>query len=102
MCYYAEHDDLTIQSTSLDWIFSYLIKHYGLTTKGANFPPIANGTYKKNEQQQTYYKQLQSSDIDNLKKSGDTVQIKNNLQLTEDEQLSPSFENAIVLWAGIR
>ena len=37
--------------------------------------------------------------IDNLRKQGDRVRYKNNLLLTEDEKLSSSFENAIVLWA---
>lgn len=45
-----------------------------------------------------FYKQYRASFTDNLRKTGDIVIFKNNQALTEDEQLSPSFENAIVLW----
>ena len=43
-------------------------------------------------------KQYRASFIDNLRKGGDKVLYKNDFVLTEDEKLSPSFENAIVLW----
>ena len=99
LCYYTEHDDITMQSTSLAWIFDYLSKHYGLETKGANFLKIASITYKKGDQHQTFYKQYRASFIDNLRKQGDLVKFKSEQALSEDEQLSPSFENAIVLWS---
>ena len=99
LCYYTEHDDITMQSTSLESIFDYLTRHYGLETKGANFLKIAEKTYKKGEQHQTFYKQYRASFIDNLRKKHDKVKYKNDHVLAEDEQLSPSFENAIVLWA---
>ena len=99
LCYYTEHDDITMQSTSLAWIFDYLSKHYGLETKGANFLKIASISFNKGDQHQTFYKQYRASFIDNLRKEGDLVKFKNEQALSEDEQLSPSFENAIVLWA---
>ena len=99
LCYYTEHDDISMQSTSLQWIFDYLTRHYGLETKGANFLKIAGQTYKQGDQHQTFYKQYRASFIDNLRKRGDQIKYKNDVALTEDEQLSPSFENAIVLWA---
>ena len=37
--------------------------------------------------------------VDNLRKQGDRIKYKNDLPLTEDEKLTPSFENAIVLWS---
>ena len=37
LCYYTEHDDISMRSTSLQWIFDYLVNNYGLETKGANF-----------------------------------------------------------------
>lgn len=99
LVHYTEHDDVTMQSTSLEWIFSYLRKHYGLETKGANFLNISQHTFKKGTPHQTFYKQYRSSFLDNLRKSGDVVKFKNDSVLREDEQLSPSFENAIVLWS---
>ena len=98
LCHHTENDDVTNCSTSLEWIFTYLKKHYGLETKGANFMNIADHTFKKGTPYQTFYKQYRASFIDNLRKTGDRIKYKNDLQLTEDEKLTPSFENAIVLW----
>ena len=99
LCHHTENDDVTVYSTSLEWIFDYLRNHYGLTTKGANFMNIAEHVFKLGTPHQTFYKQYRASFIDNLRKQGDRVKYKNDLLLTEDEKLSPSFENAIVLWA---
>ena len=99
LCHHTENDDVTTYSTSLEWIFDYLRRHYGLTTKGANFMNIADHVFTVGTPHQTFYKQYRASFVDNLRKQGDRVKYKNNLVLNEDEKLSPSFENAIVLWA---
>ena len=99
LCHYTEHDDVTMQSTSLESIFSYLQKHYGLETKGANFMKISEHTFKQGTPHQTFYKQYRASFIDNLRKKDDKIKYKNDTVLLENEQLSPSFENAIVLWS---
>ena len=98
LCHHTENDDITNCSTSLDWILDYLCKHYGLTTKGANFLNIAEHVYKQGTPYQTFYKQFRAAFVDNLRKTGDRIQYKNNQIMLEDEKLSPSFENAIVLW----
>ena len=98
LCHYTENDDVTNHSTSLEWIFEYLRKHYGLMTKGANFMNISEHIFKTGTPHQTFYKQYRASFVDNLRKRGDRMLFKNNLRLEEDEKLSPSFENAIVLW----
>ena len=99
LCHHTENDDVTNHSTSLQWIFDYLLKHYGLETKGANFMDISKHSYKQGTPFQTFYKQYRASFVDNLRRQGDTVLYKNDLVLTEDEKLSPSFENAIILWS---
>lgn len=99
LCHHTENDDVTTQSTSLQWIFDYLMKHYGLETKGANFMNISEHVFKQGTPYQTFYKQYRASFIDNLRKRGDAVLYKNDFILTEDEKLSPSFENAIILWS---
>ena len=98
LCHITEHDDITNYSTSLDWIFNYLKKHYGLETKGANFMNISEHIFTKGTPYQTLYKQYRASFIDNLRKRGDIVTYRNGFVLTEDEKLTPSFENAIILW----
>ena len=99
LCHHTENDDVTNYSTSLQWIFDYLKKHYGLETRGANFMNLSDHVYKSGVPYQTFYKQYRASFLDNLRKRGDLVKYKNDYALPEDEKLSPSFENAIVLWA---
>ena len=99
LCYYTEQSDINDHSTSLEWIFEHLVKHYGLETKGANFLKIASLTYKKGDIYQTYYKQYRAAFIDNLRKKNDKIKYNNDHVLSIDEYLSPSFENAIILWA---
>ena len=99
LCHHTENDDVTNSSTSLNWIFDYLKKHYGLETKGANFMNIADHCFKAGTPYQTFYKQYRASFLDNLRKQGDVVKYRNDFVLTEDEKLSPSFENAIILWS---
>ena len=99
LCHHTENDDVTNHSTSMEWIFEYLKKHYGLETRGANFMNISEHSFKKGTPYQTFYKQYRASFIDNLRKQGDMIQYKNNQVLDQDEKLSPSFENAIVLWS---
>ena len=98
LCHHTENDDVTNNSTSLSWIIDYLMKHYGLMTKGANFMNIADNVYKHGTPYQTFYKEYRASFVDNLRKQGDVVHYKNDFVLPEDEKLSPSFESAIVLW----
>ena len=42
LCHHTENDDVTNYSTSLQWIFDYLKKHYGLETRGANFMNLSD------------------------------------------------------------
>ena len=85
LCHHTENDDVTNCSTSLNWIFEYLRKHYGLETRGANFMDISEHVFKKGTPYQTFYKQYRASFIDYLRKSGDLVEYRNNFRLTEDE-----------------
>jgi len=59
---------------------------------------ISEHVFKKGTPYNTFYKQYRASFIDNLRKRGDIVTYRNGFALTEDEKLSPSFENAIILW----
>ena len=60
---------------------------------------ISDHVFKQGTPYQTFYKQYRASFIDNLRRRGDIVEYKNDEVLNADEKLSPSFENAIVLWS---
>ena len=97
--HYTEADDIDQSSTSLMWIFDYLRQHYNITPKGANFLKITDHSFKSGMQPVVFYKQFRSSFINNLIKKNEVMTHKGGKVLTEDEGLSPSFEDTIVLWA---
>ena len=98
-CYYTEQDDINDCSTSWEWILTYLKQHYNIESRGEHFLDIATLTYSSDLPYQTYYKQFRASFLDNLRKRGDRLAYKNNLQLTEDENMNPTLEATIVLWS---
>ena len=99
-CYYTEADDVSERSTSLTWIWDYLQKHYNIAPKGANFLKIASLVYTSDMQPYTFYKQFRAAFLDNLRKAGAKDDARwSDARLDKDERLSPSFEDAIILWA---
>ena len=44
--HYTEADDIDQNSSSIEWIFSYLHDHYDIAAKGSNFLKITEHTYK--------------------------------------------------------
>lgn len=97
--HYTEQDDIVQNSTSVRWIWTYLEDHYNIAPKGANFLRITKHHYKSGVLPATFYKEFRASFLDNLRKKDEPVGIrKPGAKLKEDEALSPSFEDAIVLW----
>ena len=98
-CYYTEQDDVAMRSDSIDWIWKYLEAHYNIEARGANFLRIAEHTYKQGENYSTFYKQFRASFLDNLRKAGSKGDPRDpGARLAEDEKLSPSHEDSIILW----
>lgn len=99
-CFVSEADDVSERSTSLNWIWDYLQKHYDIAPKGANFLKIASLVYTSDMQPYTFYKQFRATFLDNLRKAGAKDDARwGDARLDKDERLSPSFEDAIILWA---
>jgi len=99
-CCVNEADDLTHRSISLEWIWDYLLKHYNIAPKGANFLRIASISYSSEEKPYSFYKRLRAAFIDNLRKTGAKDDSRwSNARLLTDERLSPSFEDTIILIA---
>jgi hypothetical protein len=97
--FYTEQDDIDQNSTSLEWIFSYLQRHYNIEARGANFLNITEHTFTAGTSPQVFYKQFRASFLSNLRKTNDKTEHKGpGKVLTADEGLSPSFEDTIVLW----
>ena len=93
-------EDVVEHSTSLEWIWRRIQARYNIETKGVNFLKIVKHRFKAGENPQTFYKKFRSAFIDNLRKKGDS---RNHLTpgdvMEEDETMSPSQEDTIVLWS---
>ena len=97
--HYTEQDDIVQYSTSVNWVWKYLEDHYNIAPKGANFLRITKHHYKSGALPATFYKEFRASFLDNLRKKDEPVGTrKPGAKLNEDEVLTPSFEDAIVLW----
>ena len=99
LCHYTEQDDIDTCSTSWQWIVNYLRQHYNIESRGEHFLDIAQITYSSETSHQVFYKQFRAGFLDNLRKRGDRLAFKNNQLLDADEQVSPTLEATIVLWA---
>ena len=98
--HYTEQDDIVQNSTSVKWMWTYLEDHYNIAPKGANFLRITKHHYRSGVLPATFYKEFRASFLDNLRKKEEPVGTrKPGAKLREDEVLSPSFEDAIVLWS---
>ena len=97
--HYTEQNDIYLHSTSIEWVFSYLQKHYNIDAKGSNLLKMTDHVYKSGMPYQTFYKQFRTDWVNNLRKDGEVMTHKGGKVMTADEVLSPTFEDAIVLWA---
>ena len=93
--YYTEQDNIDQDSK----IWEYLELHNNIATKGASFLKITDLTFKSSMLHATFDKEYWAGFLDNLRKKGCSEWIrKPGAKLQEDEKLSPSFKDAIVLW----
>ena len=97
--YYAVANDIDTDSTSLEWVFKYLRAYYNIEARGSNFLKLPDMVFKPGMQPQVFYRQMKTTYIDNLRMKGEVATHKGGKVLTENETLSPSFEDAIVLWS---
>ena len=88
LCHYTEQDDIVRCSTSMEWIFKYLRQHYNLESRGEHFLDVLDVAYSQDLPYQTFYKQFRAGFLDNLRKRGDRLLYKGNIQLDEDETMS--------------
>ena len=98
-CYIHTNEQVDVDNdcTSLSWIFEYLEKRYNIQSRGVNLLRLADCKYKSGGNYYTYYRELYASICDNLRRKGDND--LNGARLKEDEQISPTFKDYIILTA---
>ena len=85
-------------STSIDWIYKKIRQDYGIEQKGIHFLNILDVKYDPtgNVTPIGFYNNYRSLMMGNLGKTGDNIQWQSKT-LTEDEKLSPTMEDLILL-----
>ena len=97
-CPVIKRKTITHESDSLSSIWAAIRLHYGFQTSGANFLDFVNPTFKlaSDERPEDLYQRMAAFIDDNLLSTENNLRHDGNLP-TENEQISPTLENLIVL-----
>ena len=99
-CYKSECYDITDRSDSLDWCWEFLMNRYDIQARGANILRIADKVFPPGGNYMTFYKEFRLMILDNLRLKGSKADPRvAGDKLAEDEKLSPTFEDIIIIWA---
>ena len=98
-CYKSERYDITDRSDSLEWCWEFLLNRYDIQARGANILRIADKTFPPGGNYMTFYKEFRLMILDNLRLKGSKADPRiAGDKLADDEKLSPSFEDIIIIW----
>ena len=84
------------RSTSLDNIWQTIRAHYGLQVTGSYFLDFAEISFREGERHEELYQRLMSFVEDNLLEANSVLSHHGD-KIDEDEELTPTLENLIVL-----
>jgi hypothetical protein len=97
LCPYTLTNNLDQLSTSFTWIISYLEQHYHIQKAGAHFLSISEIRFTPGDSYDNFYMELHGAVEDSLRKRGELLLFRNSEPLEEDEEMSPTLENMVVL-----
>jgi hypothetical protein len=97
LCPYTLTNNLDQLSTSFTWIITYLEQHYHIQKAGAHFLSISEIRFDPADSYENFYMELHGAVEDSLRKRGELLLFRNSEPLEEDEEMSPTLENMIVL-----
>ena len=81
-------------------IIEILLDFHGLKRHNQTIFDVSDVQYSANEDFNAFYVKFRSTICDNLRKQGDQIEfLSSDKDLIEDEILSPTFEEVIVLWS---
>ena len=92
------HSEITKRSTSLNWIWQRIKKHYSFSKSEVNFLKLYSIKRKEGERYETFYQRIITHLEDNL------LTVQSNLKhdgeiATSDKEMSPTTERlAVYLW----
>jgi hypothetical protein len=97
LCPYTLTNNLDQLSTSFSWIISYLEQHYHIQKAGAHFLSISEIRFNPGDSFENFYMELHGAVEDSLRKRGELLLFRNSEPLEDDEEMSPTLENMVVL-----
>jgi len=97
LCPYTLTNNLDQLSISFNWIITYLEQHYQVQKKGAHFLSISEIRFNSGDTYENFYMELHGAVEDSLRKEGELLLFRNSEPLAEDEEMSPTLENMVVL-----
>ena len=97
LCPYTLTNNLDQLSTSFNWIIRYLEQYYRIQKTGAHFLSIHEIRFNPSDSPENFYMELHGAVEDSLRKRGETLLYRNDDVLEEDEEMSPTLENMVVL-----
>lgn len=97
LCPYTLTNNLDQLSTSFNWLFTYLEQYYQIQKTGAHFLSISDIRYNPGDSYENFYMELHGAVEDSLRKQDELLLFHNSEPLDEDEEMSPTLENMVVL-----
>ena len=95
-CPVISRNSVVKNSTCINDIWQAIRLHYGFQSTGGHFIDFADIKLEADERPEDLYQRLMSFAEDNLLHAGGVI-THHNTQITDDEELSPTAENFIVL-----
>ena len=94
----GHYNSVIRHSTSLQWIYNTLRCDYDIQQKGIHFFNILDLKYDGQSMTPvSFYNQYRTLISNNLAKTGDIIKYRDNLQLTEDEKMTPMLEDLVMM-----
>ena len=94
----GHYNSVIRHSTSLQWIYGTLRCDYDIQKKRIHFFNILDLKYDAQTMTPvSFYNQYRTLISNNLAKSGDTIKYRDNLELTEDEKMTPMLEDIVLM-----
>ena len=95
-CPVISRNTIIRNSTSVESIWQFIRSHYGFQSSGGHFLDLADIKLEHNERPEDLYQRLMAFVEDNLLKPNGNI-THHNENIAEEEELTPTLENFIVL-----
>ncbi|ESP04159.1 hypothetical protein LOTGIDRAFT_170991 [Lottia gigantea] len=95
-CPIISRNSIVKNSTSIEYIWQLIRLHYGFQSTGAHFIDFNDIHLESDEKAEDLYQRLSAFVEDNLLRQGGNI-THHGVDVTEDEEASPTLENLVVL-----